>query len=684
MKELLNTKIPTQVLRKDQEIPSDSTGILCLDALYAKLEDSPLCNEIVFERAQQFAKHTKEHSHFLCVVEKNNPISGALFGLCKTAQQEWEKTQVKCIALDSTNSIPDIAKLLYHETLFGGFENEVIYENGIRKSYLAISKEIYEDHKLHLQREDIVLVTGGGRGITAKCIIKLAKENPCRFLILGRSKLINVDAYVGLNTDQIRQDILRNSNPKPSPRDLQKQVSDILNTQEILQTLERLKSLGCETLYESVDCSHKFELSDAINKARKWWNAPIAGIIHGAGVLHDRLLGDLTLEQYRSVLDTKVKSAQNILSLCESEGLKVICFFSSVAARYGNKGQSTYSMANEILNKLAFAESVKRPHCTVKSIDWGPWKGGMVNEHLKKLFEQRNVGLLDLDEGAQAFVRELDNRSDVEVVIAQKPLSALAHSGIPDCNLDWDYISQKHHLEDHSIKNSKVIPFALILEWALNIAKKQRPELKSFQLSECYCYKGILVPENSSEYPTLQTQVEDSLLTLNINYKNTPHYRVKIHLESQSSQTTVPSLPKKSWNGDIYTEALFHGPKYQVLKSILSLSEEGSEAILELENRSRMLLIDGGIQLAVLWMWESFQLASLPSNIRNLYIYKDNIPSRVKVTLKGSLHLIRNGLVDLYFQSDEGELLAKMEGLLMTSYSYKSSSDHSSDIEAYH
>ena len=36
-------------------------------------------------------------------------------------------------------------------------------------------------------------------------------------------------------------------------------------------------------------------------------HGPIAGIIHGAGVLEDRLIIDKTVDQFERVFDTKVK-----------------------------------------------------------------------------------------------------------------------------------------------------------------------------------------------------------------------------------------------------------------------------------------------------------------------------------------------------------------------------------------
>ena len=76
------------------------------------------------------------------------------------------------------------------------------------------------------------------------------------------------------------------------------------------------------------------------------------------------------------------EALQALLAATSDDPLKVLCNFSSVAARCGNQGQVAYAMANEALNKLAQAERIRRPDAVVKSLGWGPWKGGMVGPEL--------------------------------------------------------------------------------------------------------------------------------------------------------------------------------------------------------------------------------------------------------------------------------------------------------------
>jgi len=121
----------------------------------------------------------------------------------------------------------------------------------------------------------------------------------------------------------------------------------------------------------------------------------------------DAFLDKKTVEQFDGC-STPRSSDFGLLEATKADPLEWICFFSSVAARGGNAGQADYAMANEILNKVAAVEALRRgKNCRVAAIGWGPWEGGMVTPALKKHFESMGVPLLPIAGGAKAFVSEL-------------------------------------------------------------------------------------------------------------------------------------------------------------------------------------------------------------------------------------------------------------------------------------
>src|SRR5204862_168661 len=143
---------------------------------------------------------------------------------------------------------------------------------------------------------------------------------------------------------------------------------------------------------------------------------PVRGLVHGAGVLADRLIEDKTEEQFRQVYGTKVTGLQNMLAALPAD-LKVLALFSSSTGRFGRAGQVDYAVANEVLNKTAQQQAAARPGCRVVSVNWGPWDGGMVTPALKRVFAAEGVGVIPLRAGADYFARELQQAGGpVEVV----------------------------------------------------------------------------------------------------------------------------------------------------------------------------------------------------------------------------------------------------------------------------
>jgi NAD(P)-dependent dehydrogenase (short-subunit alcohol dehydrogenase family) len=123
------------------------------------------------------------------------------------------------------------------------------------------------------------------------------------------------------------------------------------------------------------------------------------------------------------VFDNKVKSVFLLSRLVRPESLKFLVLFSSIAGWFGNRGQSDYAAANEVLNRMAMYLDA-RWNNRVVAIDWGPWDQlGMASEQVKKQFRERGVGLIDPDAGRDYLLDELmyGDRSQA-LIVAEGPL----------------------------------------------------------------------------------------------------------------------------------------------------------------------------------------------------------------------------------------------------------------------
>jgi acyl transferase domain-containing protein/NAD(P)-dependent dehydrogenase (short-subunit alcohol dehydrogenase family) len=359
--------------------------------------------------------------------DNNRPLAWAagLSALAKTAAREWPRASVKCIDVACTNHGPDdVARTILDELLRGGPEIEVgLSTNGKRWIRTAVPSAASKGSR-PLGENDVVVASGGARGVTAACLKALADRSKVRIAVLGRTLLDEAPQWVAdCSTESELKRALyaqcRSEGTELTPAEIHRQVRAILATREVRSNITELASCAAGVKYYPVDIRNTEDVANTLRQVRHEWGR-IRAVIHGAGVLADKHIHEKTDKQFLRVFETKVTGLWNLLRATEEDDLTHLCCFSSVAAFAGNPGQVDYAMANELVNAICRTERVRRKErCRVKSINWGPWDGGMVKPELKAHFASQGVGLIPLDEGAAAFVRELEDTGEeaVEVII---------------------------------------------------------------------------------------------------------------------------------------------------------------------------------------------------------------------------------------------------------------------------
>jgi acyl transferase domain-containing protein/NAD(P)-dependent dehydrogenase (short-subunit alcohol dehydrogenase family) len=352
------------------------------------------------------------------------PLTAGLAGLVKTAAKEWPMVTSKVIdfAAGAVDACGRIAReLRYH----GPLEVGVAVDGDV---VLSLHDAPLDDTPRTgpFDPDDLVVVSGGARGITAEIAVSLAETCQAALLLLGRSTAANDEPEWTVRLSDargIRRALAEHADGESrTPAALDRELKRILAGREINRTLERIRNAGAQAMYRAVDIRNGEQVAQAVAEARRRFG-PVRGLIHGAGVLADRLIDDKTDAQFESVFTTKVEGFDRLLDAVGDQPLKVISLFSSSTARFGRKGQADYAAANEVLNKRAQLEARRRQGCRVVSINWGPWDGGMVGADLKKLFAAEGVGAIPLAAGAALHLKEIASPSGsaVEVVVSATP-----------------------------------------------------------------------------------------------------------------------------------------------------------------------------------------------------------------------------------------------------------------------
>lgn len=358
-------------------------------------------------------------------------VAGGANGMLKSLVKEHPGVRVHAVDLDRGSAPKMLAEQIFTELLADDRRIEVGYRNGERLTLEAVagaSKRAASP--LVLDRDAVLLVTGGARGITAKIAVAIAERCGCTLELVGRSPAPEAkdDPALANAVDlaAVRSALIARANGAglTSPAAIEAAAREVLAAREIRATLDAITRAGGKARYHSLDVRDTAKL-DALVASIRNERGRLDGIVHGAGLIEDKLLAHKTEASFDRVFDTKAKSA---LSLMKHVGddTRFVAFFSSVSSAFGNRGQTDYAAANAVLDALAH-HLRNAQKSRVLSVNWGPWAGaGMVRPELEAEYARRGVALIAPDDGAARFLEELFEGEDTQVILTAASPEVLA------------------------------------------------------------------------------------------------------------------------------------------------------------------------------------------------------------------------------------------------------------------
>jgi acyl transferase domain-containing protein len=612
--------------------------------------------------------------------------------LARTAALEWPRAQVRALDVErGGRSAEAIAETIASELLEGGTDPEIGLAADGTRSRLETQPAPAAPLSGALPPGAVVVASGGARGVTAACLLALARASRARFLLLGRTELADDPPACRdvLEDTEIKRVLLAGARARglaPTPAELGKQAATIQANREIRATLEALRAAGAEARYVALDITDEPAVAVAVAAARADWG-PITAVVHGAGVRADRLIADKTDAQIDLVLGTKIDGLRSLLAATRGDDLAFLLLFSSMAARTGNRGQADYAMANEVLNKVAALEQRRRgARCLVRALGWGPWDGGMVDQGLRERFTALSVPLLSLDEGAGLFLAELGRGSpQAEVLLGGVPGGPGPDRAPAEIAADiLVHRASYPFLGDHRISadGAPVVPVALVLEWFARAARAYRSDLTLVRCRAVKVLRGIRLrgfdgagdrfvararPLTDGAEPTVTLELCGA--------DGTRHYSAigELGQATDSPGPVAPPAVLDRWPEPIYARpGLFHGPCFQVIRSIEGSSASGLVATLVgVADRGWRgswqldpALLDGGLQLALLWTRHALGGASLPTAVDAVRLFA---PGPVAGSIRAVLHQREarrdRALTDVAFVTPDGRLVAELRGV---------------------
>lgn len=629
---------------------------------------------------------------------QSNPVQGAVFGLVKTLAQEWP--QVQCKALDIAPQIT--ADAAAEQILLEMQHDDGVVEIGFGPQG-RVTVETTQSHgndSYPLSGESVLLVSAGGRGVTASCIQALAQQQSCRFILVGRSTLTAEEpgwAQGIVELAKLKQSALADAQQrgeKLTPKALGSSVDAVLAQREIQNTINQLRKCGAKVVYISADITDPTSLAGPMREAEALLGK-VTAIVHGAGVLADKLIEHKTASDFDRVFNTKIQGLKTMLSCVDPELLTHLALFSSVAGFYGNVGQSDYAMANEAMNKMAMDFGNRHPACRVVSFNWGPWDGGMVTDELKKLFEARQISLIPVAEGCAIFCNKMlrGNHTDritvVGQTLSQQPSNPTQKTALLSKEIK---ASDNPFLQDHRIGNNAVLPVVMALTWMANDVESLYPGYRFYKCEQFRLFKGLVFDGRESGFYQLQADElsrdgDDLVVQVRIFSDNGKggyfnHYGARLTL---SRSANLPAAHYQAFDSrdqavatgrDLYQgDALFHGPTFQAIESVLNwdwqhmtLKCKEKTADARVQGQFPVLsfnpyVADVEFQGLLVWVHQFYQSASLPSDGGELVLYRP-VPAGEEyyVSLEIVEHNKNRVVADIYVHDGSGQLYTRMLG----------------------
>ncbi len=395
-----------------------------------------------------------------------------------------EHREMTVTVVDVPEASSETAALVVSEARAASGFTEAVYDaNAIRhEPRLKVLWPERNDTAKALGAHDLLLVSGGGKGITAECALTLARSSGCRLALLGRS------------------------HPE---RDA-----------ELQSNLQRFRNAKVVFEYFHVDLTDHKAASETIQRIQ-FEMGTVTAVLHGAGINNPKQLEDLTERDLCITLEVKVGALRNILRALGENKLRLLLTFGSIIGRTGLQGEGHYGLANEWLRMEVEDWQRQHPACHCLNLEWSVWAGVGMGQRLGVLesLQQQGIVPLPLDQALSCLPEMLawQNAPASCIVTARSgnlPTLGFGHSDLPflrflenvrlhypgieliaDAEISTD---TDPYLKDHCFRGDQIVPAVLGMEAMAQVASaleetKQLPQFHNLRFN-----RPIIVPPGKS------------------------------------------------------------------------------------------------------------------------------------------------------------------------------------------
>ncbi len=429
-----------------------------------------------------------------------------------------------------------------------------------------------------LSAQDVVIVSGGGRGISAELARTLGERTGARLALLGRSPLESADG-------------------------------------EVRATLQRCEGAGVHATYFQCDVTDADSVARAVAAVETQFG-PVTAIVHGAG-LND--LGTVERIGPDSACDTllvKLLGLAHLLQAVDAERLKIVVGLSSIIGVTGMPGNAWYAAGNAGLDRLLDSWSAAHPATGVLALAYSLWADVGMGVKLDVTRNVRRMGVAPISPaaGAELFMHLVEHDAGRTHLVAASRLGGLdtwrPHASSPRVERRFletvltDYpavecavrvhldVERDPYLLDHVYNGTTLLPMVFGLEAmaqvALRAADLECPD--AFDIEVIDLARPVVVNPTTGEDLIVHAEVlpDDgggcvrvaACIGARQSGFQVAHFAATFVFGAAPRTPERYDIPRRAEPlpidpvGDVYSRFLFHGPRFHVLKGFYELRSD--------------------------------------------------------------------------------------------------------------
>jgi enediyne polyketide synthase len=413
-----------------------------------------------------------------------------------------------------------------------------------------------------LDASDVLLVSGGGKGITAECALVMAKDSGAKLALIGR--------------DEVEAD------------------------EELVENMARFAAAGITYQYERADVTDAEQIARAV-AAFEAGLGPVTAVMHGAGRNVPGALANLSEEEFHKTLAPKVAGLRTIMDAVGEDNIKLLVTFGSIIGRAGLKGEAHYSTANDWMTELTADFGKAHPNARALAMEWSVWSGAGMGEKLGVVEALMRDGItpVTLDAGL-ATLRQMLADPDAGPVLTiggrvgglptlpmdtgqELPLTRFVDRVVvhyPNVELITEVelsAGSDPYLSDHLLDGDLLFPAVLGMEAMTQVATAALDNETVPLLSDVEFLRPIVVRPGSTTTLRLAALVRDTeTVQVVIRAEDTgfsaDHFRATLRLPQPALPDQGPSREAVQLStvpvdpiADLYGSVLFQGKRFQRL-----------------------------------------------------------------------------------------------------------------------